>query len=240
MALAVDESGRLSFLKIQLMLKIFISFVLASVAVIAALVLTDASLSQYIAVLISSLALTVSIVSAFKEDIFSFQPIVLLDEIIMAPPSGPLHDSIALVLPLTFINKGHGAGIVNMLALRVESADGMKLYTPLQEVDFEKYISGRRKLHAENIKGSFNAFALGSKATLKMYLLFLQEENSEKYPFSSWTSGNYKFRLFLNDTNGSLGREVACLGPMQITSELLSTYKTGVGNSLCPSRQISV
>jgi hypothetical protein len=99
------------------------------VAVIAALIFMGASLSQYVAVLISLLALTVSIVSAFKEDIFSFQPVVLFDEIIMAPPSGPSHDSIALVLPLTFINKGHGAGVVNMLALRVESADGMKLYT---------------------------------------------------------------------------------------------------------------
>ena len=222
------------------MLKIFISFVVTSVAVIAALIITGASLSQYIAVLISLLALIVSIVSAFKEDIFSFQPTVLFDEIIMAPPSGPSHESVALVLPLTFINKGHGAGVVNMLALRVESADGMKLYTPLQQVDFEKYISGRRKLHAENVKGSFNAFALGSRATLKMYVLFSQEEHSEKYPFSPWTSGTYKFRLFLNQANGRLGREVACLGPMLITGELLSAYKAGVGNSLCPNRQITV
>lgn len=139
------------------MLKILIGCVTASFAVIAALILTGASISQYIAVLISLVALIVSIVSAFKEDIFPFQPTVLLDEIIMAPPSGPSHDSVALVLPLTFINKGHGAGVVNMLALRVESADGLKLYTPLQQVDFEKYISGRRKLHAENVKGSFNA-----------------------------------------------------------------------------------
>lgn len=222
------------------MLKIFISLVIAGVAIISGLILTGASLSQYLAVLISSLALTVSIVSAFKEDIFSFQPIVLFDEIIMAPPSGPSHDSVALVLPLTFINKGHGSGVVNMLALRVESADGMKLYTPLQQVDFEKYISGRRKLHAENIQGTFNAFALGSRTTSKMHLLFSQEGNSEKYPFSLWTPGTYKFRLFLNQANGELGREVACLGPMQITAELLSENKAGVGISLCPSRQISI
>ena len=176
-------------------LNIFIGFVVTNVAVIAGLVFTGAYLSQYIAVLISLLALTVSIVSAFKEDIFSFQPMVLFDEIIMAPPSGPSHNSLALLLPLTFINKGHGAGVINMPALQVESEDGVKLYTPLQLVDFEKYISGRRKLHAENIKGSFNAFALGSRATLKIYLLFSQEEHSQKYPFSSWSSGNHKFRL---------------------------------------------
>jgi len=121
------------------MLKIFISFVVASVAVIAALIFTGASLSQYIAVLISLLAL-----------------------------------------------------------------------------------------------------ALGSRATSKMHLLFSEEEGSEKYPFSSWTPGAFKFRLFLNQANGRLGREVACLGPMQITDVMLSTYKAGVGNSLCPSRQILV
>ena len=85
---------------------------------------------------------------------------VLFDEIIMAPPSGPSDDSVALVWPLTFINKGHGAGVINMLALRVESEGVVKLYTPLQDVDFEKYISGKSKLHAENIKGSFNTFLL--------------------------------------------------------------------------------
>ena len=200
----------------------------------------QAELSQYVAVLISLLALTVSIVSAFKEDIFSFQPVVLFDEIIMAPTSGPSHNSIALLLPLTFINTGHGAGVINMLAIRVESEHGIKLYTPLQQVDYEKYISGRRNLHAENIKGSFNAFALSGRATSKMHLLFSQEEGSLKYPFSTWSSGSYKFRLFLNRTNGQQGQEVACLGPMQITDAMLSGYKAGVGSSLCPSRWIGV
>lgn len=78
------------------MLKIFVAFVIACVLVAAALILAGASLSQYLAVLISMLALIVSIVSAFKEDIFPFQPMVLFDEIIMAPTSGPSHNSIAL------------------------------------------------------------------------------------------------------------------------------------------------
>jgi len=55
-----------------------------------------------------------------------------------------------------------------------------------------------------------------------MRLLFSQEEGSEKYPFSLWTPGAYKFCLFLNQVDGRLGREVACLGPMQITDAILS------------------
>lgn len=222
------------------MLKIFVAFVIACVLVAAGLILAGASLSQYLAVLISMLALIVSIVSAFKEDIFPFQPMVLFDEIIMAPTSGPSHNSIALVLPLTFINMGNGAGVVHMLALRVESEKGTQLYTPLQEIDFGKYLSGKRKLHGENILGSFNAFALGSKETSKKYLLFSQEESSTKYPFLPWSPGNYKFYLLLNQSNGGRSQQVAYLGPLQITSEMLSGYAAGSGCSLCPSRSIEV
>jgi hypothetical protein len=90
------------------MLKVLLSFVAASVAAIAGLVLAVAALFQDIVVHMSLLALTLSILSAFKEDIFPFRPIVPLKEIIMAPPSGPSHNSIAPILPLKFINKGHG------------------------------------------------------------------------------------------------------------------------------------
>ena len=220
--------------------KIIVALFLASVLVISGLLVADASIAQYVAVLISLLALVVSIVSAFKEDIFPFQPVVLLDEIILAPTSGPSHDSLALVLPITFMNKGNGAGVVHMLALRVECDGVVKMYTPLAQVDLQKYLSGMRKLHGENIVGSFNAFSLDGKETQKKHLLFSQEEKAEKYPFSTWKEGNYTFRLFLNQSNGGRATEVATLGPMQITGEMLLNYANGTGLSLCPSRAISV
>ncbi|MDR3412226.1 MAG: hypothetical protein P4L87_14990 [Formivibrio sp.] len=220
--------------------KIFIATVVACVMVIAGLVLAGASLSQYVAVLISLLALIVSITSAFKEDIFPFQPSVLLDEIVMAPTSGPSHNSVALVLPLTFINRGNGAGIIHMAAIKIEYEGKAKLYTPIAEIDYQKYLSGMRKLHGENILGTFNSFALAGKATLKKFILFAQEEKSDKYPFSSWSPGNYTFRVFINQSNGGQAQEVCCLGPMQITTEMLANYSSGCGVSLCPSRAISV
>lgn len=201
---------------------------------------TGASVAEYVAVFISLLALMVSMVSAFKEDIFPFQPCVLLDEIIFAPPSSPSHNTVSLILPITFINKGNGAGVVHMLALRVECGDVVKLYTPMAEVDFHKYLSGIKRLHSENIVGTFNAFSLSGKAAEKKHLLFLQEQKSDPYPFSTWQAGNYTFRLFLNQSNGGRAIEVATLGPMEITGELLANYAKGDGSSLCPSRAISV
>lgn len=222
------------------MAKVIVASLFASVLIVSGFLLADAEITQYVAVLISLLALVVSIVTAFKEDIFPFQPVVLFDEIILSPTSGPSHDSLALVLPITFMNKGNGAGVIHMLALRVECDGMVKLYVPLALVDFQKYLSGMRKLHGENIVGSFNAFSLDGKQTQKMYLLFSQEERAEKYPFSKWTEGSYTFRLFLNQSNNGRAIEVAALGPMQITEEMLSNYRKGIGLSLCPGREISV
>ncbi len=222
------------------MTKIFIVLVVACVIAIFGLVATGAAVVQYAAVFISLLALMVSLVSAFKEDLFPFQPRVLLDEIIFAPHSGPSHDRLSLVLPLTFLNGGNGAGVIHMLALRVECGNVVKLYTPLLQIDFAKYISGMRKLHQDNIIGSFNAFSLAGKATEKKYLMFCQDENSEHYPFSTWTAGNYTFKLFLNQSNNGHAIEVATLGPMEITSAMLASYAQDTGLSLYPSRAISV
>lgn len=127
-----------------------------------------------------------------------------------------------------------------MLALRVECDQGVKLYTPIVQIDFQKYLSGRKKLHAENIIGTFNAFMLPGRSTLKAHILFSQEETSEKYPYSSWESNSYTFRLFLNKSSGGRALEVYQTGPIQITASMLSDYKSGNGFSLCPNRVISV
>jgi hypothetical protein len=220
--------------------KVFIFLVIACVMVIAGVALADASLSQYIAVFISLLALVVSIVSAFKEDIFPFQPHVLLDEIIMALPTEPPHTNVTLVLPITFINKGNGAGVIHMLALLVETEGNKKLYSPTVQIDIQKYISQRRMIHAENIVGTFGAFALSGKASAQKHIMFLQETQSEAYPLSPWIPGTYTFTLFINRSNGGKAEEVSCVGPMTITQGMLTSYSQGSGQSLSPNRLISV
>jgi|APCry1669189534_1035231.scaffolds.fasta_scaffold59894_1 hypothetical protein len=222
------------------MSKLFISLIFLCAAAIEFLTATGASSSQYISVFISLLALLVSIISSFKEDIFPFKPEVLCNEIIITPPNAPSHDSLALILPLTFINKGNGAGAINMLALRVEMKGKVKLYTPLQVIDYQKFISGKRKLHAENIISSFNSFALGSRSTEKFYILFSQEENSSEYPFNSWTEGSYTFRLFFNQINNGESSELIKIGPLEINDDMLHGYKQGIGFSLQVNRKISI
>lgn len=103
------------------MFKIFSGLIVVSVTIIAVTIFKGSNYSHNDAVLILLLALIVSLVSAFKEDFFTFRPRLLFDVIMMAQSNAPSHDSTSLLLPLTFINKGHGAGVINMLALRVES-----------------------------------------------------------------------------------------------------------------------
>mgnify|MGYP000512814605 CR=1 FL=1 len=78
------------------------------------------------------------------------------------------------------------------------------------------------------------------KEVAKKYFVFSQEEKSEIYPFSKWEKGNYTFKLFLNQGNDGKALEIAILGPMEVTEEMLASYKAGTGISLCPSRAISV
>ena len=88
--------------------KLFVGLILVVVLSVVGLALVNASMSQYLTAFIALAALVVSVVSAFKEDIFPFRPIVLFEEVLLAAPTGPPHDSPAILLPVVFVNKGHG------------------------------------------------------------------------------------------------------------------------------------
>ncbi len=219
--------------------KLFVGLILTVVISAAALVISNATLPLYLTALISLSALAVSVVSAFKEDIFPFRPRVLLDELVLAVPTGSSHDSLSLLLPLIFVNEGYGAGVIEGLTLKVKCKKQTKIYTPLVEIDYSKYLTGKRALHAENVLGTFNMFPLESRKSLRKFILFTQEENSKRYPFNKWEAGDYEFRIFIKHTAFSVPMEAANL-KYSITEELLSAYKAGQSTSLLPSRELDV
>jgi len=135
--------------------------------------------SSWISAVIALAALLVSLISAFKDEIFPFQLSVLADEVIFAPPTAPSHDSPALILamfalsveflkvsvfsigyqyskillkvihincskdlfPLVFMNDGNGSGVVEALSIKIEGNNSTKVYTPIAEIDFGKYMT---------------------------------------------------------------------------------------------------
>lgn len=219
--------------------KFFVALILIIVLTVAGLAITSAAISQYLTALISLSALTVSVVSAFKEDIFPFRPRTLLDEVIFAQTTGPSHDSPVIVLPIIFLSEGHGSGVIEGLTLKVDDGSDVKIYTPVAEVNYQKFLSGKRALHSDNIFGTFNPFQLGSKETIKKYFAFAQEEKSTRYPFSAWIPARYQFRLFIKHTGTKLPVEQVGV-EYEISAQILDQHKTGVNLSLCPIRELDV
>lgn len=219
--------------------KLFVGLVLAIVLSVAGLVLANASMSQYLTAFISLAALTVSVVSAFKEDLFPFHPAALFEEIVLAATTAPSHDSPAILMPITFMNKGHGSGVIEGLTLKVELGESAKIYTPVVEVDLQKFMSGKHALHGENVLGAFNLFPIGARESMKKHIVFSQEETSKRYPFSSWTPGKYVFRLFAKHTGSRSPVDMGNI-EMVISDKMLSEYKTGTSTSLAPTRELHV
>jgi len=176
---------------------------------------------------LSIIAITVATISAFKNEIFGFQPRVITGELVLAVPSEPSHRSFAIVYSLSFINKGYAEGIIEWVALKIHGDDGVRLYTPIAEVDFEKLLQGRRVLHSDNIRGAFSPFILGSKEASRHFVLFSQEEKHSKYPFKEWRPGKYRFELWVKSDRTS-ARAVE-RREIEITQEMIDQYFRGTG-----------
>lgn len=195
--------------------------------------------NSWISAVIALAALLVSLVSAFKDEIFPFQLSVLTDEVIFAPPTLPSHDSAALIFPLVFMNEGNGSGVVEALSIKIEGNNSTKIYTPIAEIDFGKYITGKRKLHAESMLGSFGSFPLHSKESIQKHILFSQEGKSEKYPFNTWDEGDYTFKIYIKHSQQANPVECAKFKRF-ISKDILEKYNAGSGASLGGSRELNI
>jgi hypothetical protein len=192
---------------------------------------------DYLSALIALAALVVSLLAAFKDDIFPFRLKVLMDEVALAAPGPTGRLSPSVLLPLVFVNEGHGSAVIEGLTLKIESASGTKVYTPVAEIDYVKFITGKRLIHAENMLGAFNLFPVGSRATVKKNILFTQEHESKRYPFADWSPGNHVFRLYAKHTGSDAVVETCC-STLSITKELLANYQSGTSASLSPGREL--
>ena len=218
--------------------KVVITTVLASVAlvVVALLFRRYATKYEFLAPLVlAAVALSVSLVSAFKAELFDFGLRVVPGELTLAVPTSASHHSLAIIYTVSFINEGYGHGILEALALKIHGNDGVRLYTPVAEVDYQKFLQGKRRLHAENILGPFASFILRSREATKHHILLSQEENSEKYPFREWTGGKYRFELWAKTSADDRPRVIDS-HDWTISQEMIDNYFLGQGATLVDQR----
>jgi hypothetical protein len=181
--------------------------------------------------MISAIALAMSLMAAFKNELFSFDLHLVPGSITLAVPSAPSHKSLALIYNLSFINGGYGHGIVEWVALKVSSPESTKLYTPVAEINYEKFIQGKRILHAENIIGTFTSFILGSKEAVHHSILFSQEEVNKDYPFKEWIPNKYKFELWAKVSDKSQAHMIHAQ-EFEINQQMIDGYFAGEGSVL--------
>lgn len=155
-------------------------------------------------VAISLMAVCISLFSIFKNEIFPFNlELIAGDNLTFQNGDIDGKFSPSLIVPISFINKGYSAGVIEMLSFKIiDENEKVKYYTPIAEVDFEKLIQDKRMLHGSNLKGPFGSFALNAREAVKKFFLFTQEPNLEKYPASEWQASKYTFELYIkiNDT----------------------------------------
>lgn len=209
------------------LVRLIILFLFIAVILVYALQ-TFMGIENSVAIGISLIALVVSFVSSFKNELFDFSLKMISEDIVLASTTDESHESLALVVPLSLINSGYGEGVVESLAMKVINTKTkiVKLYIPIAQIDFQKFIRGKRRLDAENMLGAFSAIPFGSKEAVRIYVLFLQEKNSEKYPFSTWEPGNYRFEIYAK-TSSNKGAQRIKKFEKVISAKNISSYFSG-------------
>lgn len=161
--------------------------------------------------------------SAVSESI-NMQTVLLLDTIIFLGGQGP---EIPIILPLNLINDGLRTAVVEWISFKVVNKDMTKLYTPIALIDYEKFIQGKRVVHAENIISNYTQIAVGQKQTKEITVAFSQEIGNQTIAPSIWIPGKYDFNIYVKYRDCSFPKLECILHDVEINQELLSRNQSG-------------
>ena len=151
-------------------------------------------------IVISFIALAVSIISAFKTEIFPYNLKIFADGLHLAaagaiPPDQGI--TVQVLLPITFFNRGYGECFIEKLKLIVKQKDNNDafVFLPSFEIDMEALAQQNKGVNASNITGTSFGFLLESKKGLKKNILFTPSSSNESQNFI-WKGGTYIFEIW--------------------------------------------
>jgi len=185
------------------------SFILSTVLIailtaVLVLVLTSIiSLVDALPLGISLLALIVSILSSFKDELFPFRLSVFADGLHLvktpAVPPNPDMASIVILLPVTFFNRGYSECVVQSIRLKVkgEKTGFEHDFLPSVEIDMGVFIQQKVGLNASNTTGTFVGFLLESKRAVKKNIVFTPLIEKDKNNILVWQPDVYCFELYV-------------------------------------------
>jgi len=143
-------------------------------------------------------ALGVALVCANRLRLLEFKPEVLCGDVIL-PRHSRIGGEVKFLLPLHFTNSGSAGGVVQWVALRV-TIDGdpqhSVLFSPVAEVDMQRFLQSKRRLDEQNSADPFIGFPLEGKRALAKFVLFDLAERGRMQPLKL-RPGRYTFELFV-------------------------------------------
>ena len=156
---------------------------------------------EFVALAVSLAALALAALTALRMRKLQFCPEVVAGDVILPREARP-GSRVRLLLPLHFSNAGHAGGVIEWVALRVTAeahADHPVLFSPVADVDMQRFIHARRCLSEDCIE-PFTGFALDARRSLSRFILFDVAERARAAPFAIGTGRHY-FELFVKASN---------------------------------------
>ena len=213
-------------------------FVTVLIGILFALALTilfrkDASLPDRAAVFIACLSLLVSLCGFFREQIFPFSAKLLAKGALLTLETQTPAVDYAIIIPCVFVNDGLSGGVVDQLAMHITQENGRThRYIPVIEIDMQKFVRGKRKLHASNFGQIWLPFHLKAGESLVKTLMFVPGSNKQ-YPPAKWQPGKHNFTIYMTTATGREQEpEAASSFSYSINSKTLHEVSKGITVSL--------
>ena len=160
----------------------------------------SSTLVQRFTAFVAGLALLVSLISAFKSEIFPFALKILVGNIKLTHIFDAPDEQVGIILPISFINDGYAEGIIETLTLKVKDEKGnLRVYQPLFEIDYIALIRDIKEFDPAIISGEFMQFPIHSKESILKHVFFSQKID-EKHPLLQWKPGKYVFSLYIKSS----------------------------------------
>ncbi len=181
---------------------VFILIIIALVTSFLVLLLSKIiPLSNALPLGISLLALFVSILSSFKNELFPFRLSIFSNMIhlVAVKPITPFPGkSIVVLLPITFFNQGYSEGIIEEveLILTSEKSKIRTEYLPISEIDMVSFMQQMKGLNSSNTLGAFAGFLLEPKRAMRKNIVF-SPMIEPGFPPVIWQPGVYSFEIFV-------------------------------------------
>lgn len=217
-------------MKSRIALIVFIIFLIL-IIYIGLVIKNIISFADAIPICISVIALFVSIISVFKNELFPHDLMVFIDNFHLVSAGSFTSKNEKTIQPmptLTFYNRGYGeCSLRNIqMIVRLLKRDIGYAFIPAFEIDMEDMIRQRKGINASNAKNTFCGFLIEPKKGISKTIVFAPDVSKKGSEFC-WKEDEYKFEIYVQ-IHGEEKIKKYCEKEIDISNNTLSRLLHGV------------